>query len=84
MNFVMTVNGSAIAAIIPENDVEEAFIKMLMKQDNEFLEVRNQTHILGKAFTKGLIIQPKSRAESYDPVSKEDKSEIIKDSSDFG
>jgi hypothetical protein len=62
MKVEIVANGTVSFALIPENDMDRAAMKMLLKQNNEFVEITKQTQILNKAsFTEGLVIQPKAR-----------------------
>jgi len=62
MKVEIVANGTVSFALIPENDMDRAAMKMLLKQNNEFVEITKQTQILNKAsFSEGLVIQPKAR-----------------------
>jgi hypothetical protein len=64
MKVEIVANGTVSFALIPENDMDRAAMKMLLKQNNEFVEITKQTQILNKAsFTEGLVIQPKARED---------------------
>ena len=67
MKVEIIANGTVSFALIPENDMDRAAIKMSLKQSNEFVEITKQTQILNKAsFTEGLIIQPVTRVNKDD------------------
>lgn len=55
---VQTVaNGNVCLVITPENDMEEAILKQLMKQSqNEIIEVRSGVRILEQQVNAGIII----------------------------
>ena len=59
MHIEITSNGSQQMLISPENEMEEAFIKMLLKQDCEMVELRQQVFVLNKQFNKGILIRRK-------------------------
>lgn len=72
MKVEIVANGTVSFALIPENDMDRAAMKMLLKQNNEFIEITKQTQILNKAsFTEGIVIQPKAREERQTGVQME-------------
>lgn len=60
MQIEMLMNGSAKLLLAPENEMEEAFLAMLCKQQNDIIEVRQQLFVLNKKFDKGMLIAKKS------------------------
>jgi hypothetical protein len=68
MQIEMLMNGSAKLLLSPENEVEEAFLAALCKQQNDIIEVRQQMFVLNKTFNKGMLIAKKSLG-TVDPSS---------------
>jgi hypothetical protein len=57
---ILTIgNGSLKMLISPENEMEEAFINMLMKQENDITQLTQQIQVIGHSYDKGLIIGKK-------------------------
>lgn len=59
MKVVTISNGSMQMLVSPENEMEEAFLNMLMKQDNDITVVDRQIPVIDKMYDKGVIIGSK-------------------------
>ena len=75
MKIETIVNGGVTLVIIPENDLDEAMLKQLTKQDNEITEIRSRAMVLSRSFDAGLVIgrkavslEPEREPESDSPM----------------
>lgn len=59
MHIEFLVNGSVKILLSPENDMEEALLKSLMKQENDLTEIRSSVVVLNKTFKTGVLIGKK-------------------------
>lgn len=56
MQIEVIVNGGVSLLLAPENEMEEALIKQMMKQNNDILEIRTAVVVLNKTFRNGILI----------------------------
>lgn len=56
MQIEFLVNDGVSMFLAPENDMEEALLKQLLKQQNDFTEVKNSVVILNKSYRAGIIV----------------------------
>lgn len=68
------LNGSVSLVLSPENDAEEALMKLLGKQDNEIVVLRTNVHVLNKSHSSGLVIGLKAK---YAKMGNEDTEEKV-------
>ena len=59
MQVEFLVNGGVSLLLSPENEMEEALIKQLMKQQNDITEIRSSVMVLNKTFRNGILIGKK-------------------------
>ena len=71
MQVEFLVNGGVSLLLAPENEMEEALLKQMMKQNNDILEIRTAVTVLNKIFRNGILIGKKSLGN----VKEEDESE---------
>lgn len=55
------LNGSVSLVLSPENEAEEALIKLLLKQENDIVEIRTNVHVLNKSYSNGVVIAAKGK-----------------------
>ena len=60
MQVEFLVNGGVSLLLAPENEMEEALVKQMMKQNNDILEIRTAVVVLNKTFRNGILIGKKS------------------------
>jgi hypothetical protein len=70
MQVEFLVNGGVALLLVPENEMEEAMLKQLMKQDNELTEIRSNVVVYNKTFKAGIFVGKKSsgRTEPPEPI----------------
>lgn len=80
MQIEFLVNGGVSLLMAPENEMEEALLKQMMKQDNDIIEIRTSVQVLAKTFRNGILLGKKSvgntadkKAEEAHDKSKEEK-----------
>lgn len=76
MQVEFLVNGGVSLLLSPENEMEEALIKQLMKQQNDITEIRSSVMVLNKTFRNGILIGKKhirKEEEEADVDSTEEK-----------
>ena len=56
MQIEFLVDGSVSLLLAPENEMEEALLKQMMKQTNEITEIRTAVTVLNKTFRNGILI----------------------------
>ena len=66
MQVEFLVNGGVSLLFSPENEMEEALLKQMMKQDNELTEIRSNVIVLNKTFRSGVLIHSKSNKHNED------------------
>lgn len=66
MQVEFLVNGGVSLLFSPENEMEEALLKQMMKQDNELTEIRSSVVVLNKTFRAGVLISSKLRKPEVD------------------
>jgi len=66
MQVEFLVNGGVSLLFSPENEMEEALLKQMMKQDNELTEIRSSVVVLNKTFRAGVLISSKLRKPELD------------------
>ena len=71
MQVEFLVNEGVSLLLAPENEMEEALLKQMMKQNNDILEIRTAVTVLNKIFRNGILIGKKSLGN----VKEEDESE---------
>lgn len=72
MQVEFLVNGGVSLLLAPENEMEEALVKQMMKQNNDILEIRTAVVVLNKTFRNGILIGKKNLGN----LKEEDESEI--------
>lgn len=60
MQIEFLVNGGVALLLSAENEMEEALLKQLMKQQNDLIEIRSSVVVLNKTFRNGVLIGKKS------------------------
>lgn len=60
MQVEFLVNGGMSLLFSPENEMEEALLKQMMKQTNELTEIRSSVVVLNKTFRAGVLIHSKA------------------------
>lgn len=60
-------NKQVTLVISPENEMENEALKLLMKQNNEIIEIRNPVTIFGKTIPAGIAINQKSPTKESKP-----------------
>lgn len=60
MQVEFLVNGGVSLLFSPENEMEDALLKQMMKQVNELTEIRSSVMVLNKTFRAGVLIHSKS------------------------
>ena len=70
MQVEFLVNGGVSLLFSPENEMEEALLKQMMKQDNELTEIRSSVVVLNKTFRAGVLIHSKSKRPENEEQSK--------------
>lgn len=60
MQVEFLVNGGVSLLLAPENEMEEALVKQMMKQNNDILEIRTAVVVLNKTFRNGILIGKKT------------------------
>lgn len=76
MQVEFLVNGGVSLLLSPENEMEEALLKQMMKQANDITEIRSSVMVLNKTFRNGILIGKKSirkEEEETDATSSEEK-----------
>lgn len=69
MKVEFVVNGGVTVVLCPENSMEEELLKVLVKQNNELIEIRSPVNILSKTIRGSVLICKK---ESFkEPISEE-------------
>ena len=69
MQYEFVVNGGVSILLVPENEMEEHLLKLMMKQDNDLQEIRTSVTVLSKTFKNGLVIGKKTPTKKDpDPV----------------
>lgn len=71
MQVEFLVNGGVSLLLAPENEMEEALVKQMMKQNNDILEIRTAVVVLNKTFRNGILIGKKNLGN----LKEEDESE---------
>ena len=71
MQIEFLVNGGVSLLLSPENEMEEALLKQMMKQDNELTEIRSSVVVLNKTFRNGVLLSKKGSVK----MEPEDKSD---------
>lgn len=56
MQIEFLVNDGVSLLLAPENEMEEALLKQMMKQKNEITEIRMAVHVLNKTYRGGILI----------------------------
>lgn len=81
MQIEFLVNGGVSLLLSPENEMEEALLKQMMKQDNELTEIRTSVVVLNKTFRNGVLIGKKGanrkKDEDTEPTVNEEKKETL-------
>ena len=67
------LNGSVSLVLSPENDAEEALIKMMLKQQNDIVEIRTNIHVLNKSYSNGIVIGLKGKYAGKNDKEQEEK-----------
>ncbi len=66
------LNGSVSLVLSPDNEAEEALIKLLLKQENDLVQIRTNVHVLNKSYSNGIVIAAKGKyARSIDESKEE-------------
>lgn len=60
MDVELIANGSVTLVLIPKTPMEEEALKLLMKQENEIVEIRSGATVLNRTFNQGILIRKKS------------------------
>ena len=79
MQVEFLVNGGVSLLLSPENEMEEALLKQMMRQPNELTEIRSAVTVLNKTFRSGILIGKRiAGSNQIDEKSKdEDKEETV-------
>lgn len=56
MQVEFLVNGGVSLLLSPENEMEEALLKQMMKQNNDITEIRTAVTVLNRTFRNGVLI----------------------------
>jgi hypothetical protein len=72
MQIEFLVDGTVSLLLAPENEMEEALLKQLMKQKNEITEIRTAVTLLNKTFRNGVFLGKRIVGAQANPM-KEDK-----------
>lgn len=56
MQVEFLVNGGVSLLLSPENEMEEALLKQMMKQQNDLTEIRTAVTVLNKTFRNGVLV----------------------------
>lgn len=77
MQVEFLVNGGVSLLLAPENDMELALIKQMMKQNNDIIEIRTSVQVIAKTFRNGILIGKKTvgNIEKKEEETSNDKSE---------
>lgn len=59
MQVEFLINEGVLLLLAPENEMEEALLKQMMKQKNEIIEIRTAVTVLNKTFRNGIVIGKK-------------------------
>jgi hypothetical protein len=59
MQVEFLVNDSVSLLLSPENEMEEALLKQMLKQKNELTEIRTAVTVLNRTIRNGLLIGKK-------------------------
>ena len=62
MHVEFIANGSVSLLLAPENEMEEAILKQLMRQDNDLTDVRSSITVLTKTFRNCVLIGRRGQA----------------------
>jgi hypothetical protein len=60
MHVEFLANGGVSLLLSPENEMEEALLKQMCKQENDITEVRSTITVFNKTFRNGIFIGRKS------------------------
>jgi hypothetical protein len=56
MQIEVLVSDGVTVVLSPENEMEEALLKQLMKQSNDITEIRSTVMLLNKTYRSGIVI----------------------------
>jgi hypothetical protein len=56
MQVEFLVNDSVSLLLAPENEMEEALLKQMMKQKNDIVEIRTAVNVLNKTYRNGILM----------------------------
>ena len=59
MQVEFLVNDGVLLLLAPENEMEEALLKQMMKQKNEIIDIRTAVTVLNKTYRNGIVIGKK-------------------------
>ena len=78
MQIEFLVNGGVSLLLAPENEMEEALLKQMMKQRNDITEIRTTVHVLNKSFRNGILVGKKNLGiMPNENAPDEDREEIV-------
>ena len=79
MQIEFLVNGGVSLLLSPENEMEEALLKQMMKQDNELTEIRTSVVVLNKTFRNGVLVGKRgaNKQKEEEKVVNEEKKETM-------
>lgn len=60
MQLEILVNEGVSVILSPENEMEEALLKQLMKQTNDLTEIRSNVMVLNKTYRSGIVISKRT------------------------
>lgn len=60
MQIEFLVNGGVSLLLCPDNEMEEALLKQMMKQQNDLIEIRSSVIVLNRTFRNGVLIGKKN------------------------
>lgn len=57
MDVELIANGSITIVLIPKTPMEEEALKLLVKQENEIVEIRSGATVLNRTISQGILIR---------------------------
>jgi len=68
MHVEFIANGGVSLLLAPENEMEEALLRQMMKQENDLTDVRSSVTVINKTFRNCVLIGRKGQAPKLLPT----------------
>ena len=68
MHVEFIANGGVSLLLAPENEMEEALLKQMMKQENDLTDVRSSVTVINKTFRNCVLIGRRGQAPKTSPT----------------